>query len=317
MTTTNIYGVGNPGSGNNLIHTGSYHKTFDAGDVSDIIAGDGSSLELYEVQRLVEASNFTTNDSQYIVDNSQLTSYQEFDHQESDLAKFYLWGKDSTFDRNQSTYVLTHGWQSSIDVWQDVTQSIQDYDANANIILTDWSDLADNLNYSKSADDTALVGKELGEFLRDLGVDSDSTTLIGHSLGAHISGIAGDTYDCLTGSNLSTVIGLDPAGPLFENGLKEDSEQLDATDADRVVALHSSSTLGYDDPLGDLDVYLNWDSLFQPGESSVIGNHSYPIDLLADLYQGISYAQDDGSIFERDDLFSLIGSQDISTETIV
>ncbi len=152
-------------------------------------------------------------------------------------------------------------------------------------------------------------------FLQELEVDADKTTLIGHSLGAHVSGIAADTYtyDNLTGEALNTVIGLDPAGPLFEYGLTNESGRLDPTDAEQVAVLHSSTLLGYDDAMGDLDVYLNWDDAFQPGESSVSGNHSYPIDLLAHLYQGASYSQDDGSHFELDYLFTLEGSYNINT----
>ena len=247
---------------------------------------------------------------------------------QSGPADFYLWGKDSTFDRNQPTYVLTHGWRSSPDRFQDISKSIKDHNPNANIILTDWSDSADNINYQQVANvTTKSVGKQLGEFLTDLGVEPDNTNLIGHSLGAHVSGIAGDIYDDLNNPNpVSTIIGLDPAGPSFE-GLfatrtkegrfaEKPEERLDPSDAQRVVALHSSTILGYDPPLADLDIYLNWDDSLQPGKSDFRGNHGYGIDLLADLYQGSSYAQDDGSTFELDDLFTLVGTQDISTTSI-
>ncbi|MGK7962113.1 hypothetical protein [Crocosphaera sp.] len=244
-------------------------------------------------------------------ENNQFTLYQQ-----SRDASFYLWGENGVFNSTQSVYVITHGWQNAGFTDNDfatLAQSIIQYDPNANIFFTDWTDLSSNYNYLESARDTAIVGQQLGEFLLGLDIDTDKTTLIGHSLGAHISGIAADTYDRLTGEVLNTVIGLDSAGLSFEDGLTDESGRLDATDANRVVELHSTSIFGYDDSMGDLDVYLNWNDTFQPGESSLMGNHYYPVDLLANLYQGASYTQEDGSVFELDDLFTLEGVYDINT----
>ena len=138
-------------------------------------------------------------------------------------------------------------------------------------------------------------------------------------MGAHVSGIAGDVYDDLTGLAITQIIGLDPAGPLFESpGGRGTSERLDPTDGDRVIAFHTSNTLGYDGTLADLDLYVNWDDLFQPGKSSFVGNHSYPIELLADLYQGAGYLQpSDSSVFDLADLSTLSGSVNLDTTATV
>ena len=281
-----------------FLSTGDYEDVF-----FNYTATDGVNTETGTVSIIVEG------------DDGEFSSFAS-----SSSADFYLW--DGILDTNQDTYVLTHGWRSNGVTdkdWIDLAKSIKDYSSHANIIFTDWTDLASNLNYWESADDTATVGQELGSFLDEQGVDPTKTTLIGHSLGSHVSGIAGDTYDDLTGNAFKTIVGLDPAGPDFESGARGASARLDASDADRVVAFHSSPILGYDGALGDVDFYLNWNDLLdvtshQPGESSFFGNHGYPIELLSSLYQGSSYSQTDGTIFDYDDVLNMASrSYDIST----
>ncbi|MDJ0598570.1 MAG: hypothetical protein QNJ37_06995 [Crocosphaera sp.] len=283
-----------------FLSTGDYEDVF-----FNYTATDGTNTETGSVSIIVEG------------DDGEFSFFAS-----STSADFYLW--DGILDTNQDTYVLTHGWRSNGVTdkdWIDLAQSIKDYNPYANIIFTDWTDLASNLNYWESADDTATVGQELATFLDEQGVDGTKTTLIGHSLGAHVSGIAGDKYDDITGnSSLSMIIGLDPAGPDFEDGARGTSARLDASDADHVVAFHSSKTLGYDDALGDADFYLNWNDLLditshQPGESSFFGNHGYPIELLSDLYQGVAYSQADGTVFDYSDVYpnTASGSYDITT----
>ena len=64
-----------------------------------------------------------------------------------------------------------------------------------NIIAVDWSHMATWDNYFKAAENAILVGQHSGEFMtmmvRDYGLKPEMTHLIGHSLGAHLSGHAG------------------------------------------------------------------------------------------------------------------------------
>ncbi|PSF31296.1 hypothetical protein C7H19_22925 [Aphanothece hegewaldii CCALA 016] len=260
--------------------------------------------------------------------NSQFTLYQT-----TNSADFYIWGNNRVFNRTQATYVLTHGWQDypvNDTKWVDLASSIIQYDPKANIFLTDWSDLATNAVYPESAYDTFVVGQELGNFLERLDIVPSKTTLIGHSLGAHVSGIAADRYDSLLGNpSIKTVIGLDPAGPSFEDDLVGDVQlllggrdlrkkvyRLDASDATQVVALHTDLILGYDARLADLDIYVNEPALVQPGELSFVGNHLYAVNLAADLYKGAAYVQNDGSVFELNDLFTSTGSYAVETTAV-
>ena len=236
---------------------------------------------------------------------------------------FSSWSAEP-IDTEYNTYVITHGYlSSSSEEWVDaMAQEIEERDPFSNIILTDWSEDANTLNYFSAVEDAEDVGNELAIWLSEEGVNPDTTQLIGHSLGAHASGIAGDVYEDITGSSIETIVGLDPAGPAYEDFLffsgKSPEERLDPTDADRVVAFHTSETFGYDDPLGILDLYINPDDWFQPGETNALGNHRYAYELYIELLGGNSYSQSNEQIlgdgrFDYEDIFAFSGSIDVET----
>ena len=236
---------------------------------------------------------------------------------------FSSWSAEP-IDPDYNTYVITHGYlSSSSEEWvEDLAQEIEQQDPFSNIILTDWSDGADTLNYLSAVEDTEDVGKQLATWLSEAGVNPDTTQLIGHSLGAHVSGIAGDVYEDITGRSIDTIVGLDPAGPAYEDSLffsgKSPEERLDPTDGDRVIAFHTSDTFGYDDPLGILDLYVNPDDLLQPGEWNALGNHNYAHELYIELVGGSSYSQSNeqilgDGIFDYEDIFAFSGSIDVDT----
>lgn len=226
-----------------------------------------------------------------------------------------------------STYLITHGYQSSAsETWlSTMGETIRALDPQANVLLVDWSRLADppglwGLDYARAADNTLEAGRHLAQTLALLPLTASGVQLIGHSLGAHLSGVAGDRYEDLTGRDFGAIVGMDPAGPGFEspdffNGFDAPSlaERLDASDAAQVVAYHTSDTLGYDAPLGDLDVYVNPDDLLQPGQDSFVGNHSYAHSLYTQLLSGRSFLQPDGGSFGYGDQFSLTGVLSIET----
>lgn len=236
---------------------------------------------------------------------------------------FSSWSQEP-IDTNADTYVITHGYLSSSESeWVgNLAQEIDRLDPNSNIILTDWSEAADTINYLSAVEDTQEVGSQLATWLIDEEVNPDNTQLIGHSLGAHASGIAGDVYEDITGNSIETIVGLDPAGPAYEDFLFSDGksagERLDATDGDRVVAFHTSDTFGYDDPLGLLDLYINPDDMLQPGKSNALGNHNYAQSLYTDLIGGNDYVQGNyqilgDGIFNYEDIFAFSGSIDVDT----
>ena len=145
---------------------------------------------------------------------------------------FSSWSAEP-IELDYNTYVITHGYQSSSSSeWvEDLAREIDERDPFSNIILTDWSEAADPLNYFSAVEDTEIVGERLAIWLSEEGVNPDTTQLIGHSLGAHVSGIAGDIYEDITGRSIETIVGLDAAGTAYEEflffGGKSAEERLD------------------------------------------------------------------------------------------
>lgn len=79
-------------------------------------------------------------------------------------------------------------------------------------------------------------------------------TLIGHSLGAHISSFAAKNLQKSNYGKIPLLIGTDPAGPSFL--LRDCEDRFCKTDAERVVALHSS-LLGIQKSVAHLNLWFN------------------------------------------------------------
>jgi len=94
-----------------------------------------------------------------------------------------------------------------------------------NVIGVDWSKLSTSdsqvafLFYAQVTQNVPIVGRkvaELVEVLLEMGVISGPRDLhlIGHSLGAHVMGVAGYEIQNRTGILVDHITGLDPAGKL-------------------------------------------------------------------------------------------------------
>ena len=107
---------------------------------------------------------------------------------------------------------------------------------------------------------TQIVGVDMAKLINSLCQNTNTTPgdfhLIGHSLGAHISGYAGQLVP-----GVGKITGLDPAGPYFEN--TDPVVRLDPTDAQFVEAIHTDGTsilmlgAGLFQSVGHLDFYPN------------------------------------------------------------
>ncbi|XP_055545187.1 lipase member H-like isoform X2 [Wyeomyia smithii] len=172
---------------------------------------------------------------------------------------------DEVFDGSHPTRVLVHGWLN--DRHSPMNVNIRDaylIGWDYNVVIVDWSKCAKRLNYVTVASCVRTVGKLLAKMLESLrtlkGLSLDDVYLIGHSLGAHAAGIAGKS---IRRGNLSTIIALDPALPLFS--LNDVENRVDIDDAALVQVIHTNGGfLGFMDPLGMADFYPNGGST-QPG----------------------------------------------------
>ena len=103
--------------------------------------------------------------------------------------------------------------------------------------------------YLKAASNTMVVGHLVGKLIESIIPNLNQnvkTFCIGHSLGAHVCGFAGKT------KQFNGIIGLDPAGPVFEYNSPDN--RLNKNDGKSVYALHTNTAMfGILKPVGTLD----------------------------------------------------------------
>lgn len=88
--------------------------------------------------------------------------------------------------------------------------------------------------------------------------------IFGHSLGAHICGVAGKNVKSM---RIPVIIGLDPAYPFVTKD--NINSRLHITDAEYVQVMHTNAGhLGLPYPVGHADFYPNWGRI-QPGCSGI------------------------------------------------
>ena len=106
-----------------------------------------------------------------------------------------------------------------------------------NVIFVDWGGGSLPL-YSQAVANTRLVGLEVArlvnKLIADHEVEAEDVHIIGHSLGSHIAGYAGERIP-----GLGRISGLDPAEPHFQ-GMPH-FVRLDPTDALFVDVIHTDA----------------------------------------------------------------------------
>jgi pancreatic triacylglycerol lipase len=159
-----------------------------------------------------------------------------------------------------------------------------------NIFLVVWEKGAKVPMYHLAATNTRVVGALVAFFINQLAetykISNDNFYIIGHSLGAHVSGYAGKR---LHDPKVSRITGLDPAGPGipdFPNLIfilchyfiyrfsgfhfNEPHMRLHPSDAQQVDVIHTDCAdiftdgLGLNQPFGYIDFYPNG-GMSQPG----------------------------------------------------
>ncbi|XP_011186592.2 phospholipase A1 VesT1.02 [Zeugodacus cucurbitae] len=164
----------------------------------------------------------------------------------------------SHFNRANPTKFVIHGWQSDSD--SDLNPLIRDAylsKGKFNVICVDWSDKAQTLNYAASVMRVPGVGKQVASFIDFLhqqgGLSYANLQVIGHSLGAHVSGYAGKNVRY---GRIQQITGLDPALPMFS--YDKPAERLNQNDAYYVESIQTcGGLLGFLRPIGKAAFYPN------------------------------------------------------------
>lgn len=128
-----------------------------------------------------------------------------------------------------------------------------------NVIVVDWS-RKNGFPYTQATANTQIVGAEIARivniYAQKFDLNPNRVHIIGHSLGSHIAGYAGERI-----KGLGRITGLDPAGPYFEN--TDPRVRLDETDAKFVDVIHTDGSatvmigLGLLQRSGHVDFYPN------------------------------------------------------------
>ncbi|XP_075224468.1 endothelial lipase-like isoform X2 [Lycorma delicatula] len=154
--------------------------------------------------------------------------------------------------------IIIHGWMAnSTAEWvQTMTKAYLKHPRNLNVIVVNWGDLAGDIRYYPSSQSTESVGRRVSQFLDSIVgqglARSNEIHIIGHSLGAHVAGVAGNIFSGTVGR----ITGLDPAKPGYE--LADSAEVLSNDDAEFVDVIHTAAgTSGEFHPRGHADFYPN------------------------------------------------------------
>ncbi|XP_076281158.1 pancreatic triacylglycerol lipase [Lasioglossum baleicum] len=187
----------------------------------------------------------------------------------------------SRWNANRPTIVVAHGWKSA--GTKPACTLVRDAFLKAldsNVIIVDWSQIAKNLNYATVAKSVPTVANHVASFVNFLqskcSLKPSTLKMIGHSLGAHAVSLAARTVS--KPSQVSEVVALDPAKPMFEGNGPND--RVDRTHARNVQVVHTcAGFLGMNSAVGTSDFYANGGKN-QPGCSN---------DLLGACSHGRSY----------------------------
>ncbi|XP_043284718.1 pancreatic triacylglycerol lipase-like [Venturia canescens] len=172
--------------------------------------------------------------------------------------------RNSYFEGGKSTVFITHGWINNANV-ASCTAVRDAYLAGSetvNVIVVDWSSFSVSL-YHWSVEKVETVGTQIARMIDYLRVNANlrlsMTTLVGHSLGAHVMGVAGRKANGV----INQIFGLDPARPMFEDS--NNKIRLSSNAARNVQVIHTNGNqCGLLEPLGHADFYPNGGTS-QPG----------------------------------------------------
>lgn len=165
--------------------------------------------------------------------------------------------RSSNFNGNKATKFIIHGYQdNTTNPWVTNMKDAILQREDANVITLDWSKGANQANYAQAVANTRVVGALLSLLMNTLDTVANGSSLarmhlIGHSLGAHVAGYAGERT-----LGTGRITGLDPAGPLFNRA--NPMVRLDPSDALFVDVIHTNADgFGIKSSVGHVDFYPN------------------------------------------------------------
>ncbi|XP_075468116.1 pancreatic lipase-related protein 2-like isoform X1 [Ascaphus truei] len=183
--------------------------------------------------------------------------------------------KASSFQTTRKTCFIVHGMADKAeDNWvSNMCREILQVE-DINCIGVDWRHGSGNVHiYVQAANNVRVVGAEIAVLLKlfqeEFQYSASEVHIIGHSLGAHVAGEAGERH-----RGIRRISALDAARLFFEDTPEE--VRLDASDADFVDVIHTDSSsplgLGIGKAIGHFDFYPNGGRHMPGCEISILSN---------------------------------------------
>lgn len=166
-------------------------------------------------------------------------------------------------------YFIAHGYIDTGDrPWvRRMMNALLDIDdsGKSSVIVVDWGE-GSSPPYTQAVANIRLIGVITAHVMfmikEQLNMKNlDNVHMLGHSLGSHLSGYAGDTLQKQFGLKLGRITAMDPAEPLFTDA--ELIVRLDRNDAKFVDVIHTDTLpitlggLGMPAAIGHVDFYPN------------------------------------------------------------
>jgi len=153
----------------------------------------------------------------------------------------------STFNANKPTKFIVHGFiDNGGTSWMAEMKNELLKHGDYNVVLVDWGSGSLAL-YGQATANTRVVGAMIAQLITFMqnktGARPEDMHIIGHSLGAHVSGYAGERL-----RYLGRITGMDPAEPYFQDTDKV--VRLDPTDALFVDVIHTDGASFYSTDFG-------------------------------------------------------------------
>jgi len=203
-------------------------------------------------------------------------------------------------NRTKPIVFVVHGFISSANISTTQEMASRLVQKGRTVFALDWSQGACDegmpgvklLGYPSAVKNTREVGHLMASYVKSLikkcGVPMEKITLIGHSLGAHVSGFAAKNIQKMGLGKIPLIIAADPADPMFRSN--DCDERICESDAKRLVVLHTS-TLGISRPIGDLDLQFN-NGKKQPGCGFDLGfvcSHSRSVEYITNMIDNCGF----------------------------
>jgi len=171
---------------------------------------------------------------------------------------------NSNFNVNHPTRFQIHGWNGGGHAGTGAAvRNAYLQRGDFNVFTVDWGIGAGTPNYilaRNRVNEAGNVVAQFCDFLNVNGMPFSRMLISGHSLGAQVAGAAGKRT---TRGRVDSIVGLDPAGPLF--ALDDPANRLHYTDANYVESIVTDAgRLGFMHPVSHATFYPNFGTQ-QPG----------------------------------------------------